>query len=261
METTQEIFGWLAAWFTICYYVSPTPQYYNVLKGKTNFEETPGFFVSTCYVNCFIWYVYGDMIFSDQLQYSHMAGAGISLFLMVIYLIYELKKYLVDSILNALIIFTGTWAVYRALTIIIDDDRVVGKIGFGTTIIVFITPIQNLYKVIKDKNYILIPICSTWIYLLSCITWVVYGIFISDFYIICTHCTGIILSLIQIVVFYNFKRKYPVIGEKDFTSTIDIVKTGNEDNKNEETTVKIDDDENNTKIKEKPVKIVSKAES
>ena len=91
---------------------------------------------------------------------------------MVIYLINELKKYLVDSILNALILITGTWAVYRALTIIIDDDRIIGKICIGTTLVVYLSPIPVLYKVIKEKkekNYMFIPICSVWAYLLVCI--------------------------------------------------------------------------------------------
>ena len=153
MDTVQECIGWAAAGFTVCYYLAPVLPFINVLKGKLDFENTPGVFVTTCYVNCFVWYIYGDMIFSDQVKYANLAASCISLVLMVIYLIYELKKYLVDSILNALILITGTWAVYRALTIIIDDDRIIGKICIGTTLVVYLSPMQVLYKVMKEKNY------------------------------------------------------------------------------------------------------------
>ena len=259
MDTFQEVVGWISAGLTVLYYLAPVNPFFRVLKGKLNFEDTPGVFVTTCYVNCFVWYVYGDMIFSDQVKYSNGVAACVSLLLMIIYLAYELKKYLVDSILNALILITGTWAVYRALTIIIDDDRIVGKICIGTAIVVFLTPIQILYKVIKEKNYILIPIYPAWIYLFASIAWVVYGVMITDFYVVCPHVMGIVLSLVQIIVYLNFRRKYPAIGERDFSSTIGI-ETGNDEPKKEEPPIKIDED-SQPEAKEKPVKIVTKADN
>ena len=260
MDTAQEVIGWIACGVNVLYFLAPCLPFLNVLKGKLNFEDTPGVFVTTCYVNCFIWYIYGDMIFSDQVKYSFCAAAIVSLCLMVIYLVYELKKYLVDSILNTLILITGTWAVYRALTIIIDDDRIVGKICIGTTIVMHLTPMQILYKVIKEKNYILIPIRPGCVYLCACILWIVYGVLIEDFYLVCPHVIGVILCLVEIVVYMNFKKKYPAIGDKDFTSTIGIETSGMEDSKKEETPIKIDDD-NQTDTKEKPVKIVAKSDN
>ena len=259
MDSLQEGVGWGAACLTVLYHLAPIEPFLRVLRGKLNFEDTPGVFVTTCYVNCFVWYVYGDMIFSDQIKYSYLVASCISLLLMVIYLIYELRKYLVDSILNALIIITGTWAVYRALTIIIDDDRIVGKICIGTTLVVFLTPIQTLYKVIKEKNYILIPFYSAIVYLFASIVWVVYGVMITEFYIVAPNAAGIIISLIQIFIYLNFKRKYPIIGERDISSTIGIETSGIEESKKEEPSIKIDDDKP-AKTKEKPVKIVSKTD-
>ena len=142
METFQEITGWIGCGITVLSFIFPIFPYLNVLRGKISFEDTPAVFVTISYinytfssyayyfditggkdVNYFCWYVYGDMIFSDQLKYAYIIGSGINLILMIIYLAYEVKKYLVDSILNTLILITGTWALYRALTIIIDDDR------------------------------------------------------------------------------------------------------------------------------------------
>ena len=167
METVQECFGWAATAITVLSFLSPVFPYINVLKGKLNFEDTPAVLVTTCYVYYFCWYIYGDMIFSDQIKYCYMIGGIVNLVLMIIYLAYEVKKFLVDSILNTLILITGTWALYRALTIIIDDDRIVGKICIGTSCIVFLSPIQIIYKVIKEKNYILIPIYNC--YMLGCL--------------------------------------------------------------------------------------------
>jgi len=258
METIQESFGWVGAGITVLSFLFPVFPYINVIKGKLDFESTPAVLVTTCYVNYFCWYVYGDMIFSDQIKYSYLIGAIVNTILMLIYLVYEVRKYLVDTILNLLILITGTWALYRALTIIIDDDRIVGKICIGTSFIVFFNPIQTIYKVIKEKNYIIIPIYNNYAIFLSSICWLVYGIFITDFYIVFPNTIGIILSLIEIIIYLNYKKKYPAIGEKDFSSTIGIETTSNDDsNKKEEPSINMDE-EKEIRSKEKPVKIINK---
>ena len=260
MDTNQECFAWTGACLTVCYYIAPVVYFINVLKGTLYFEDTPAIFVTSCYVNCCLWYIYGDMIFSDQMKISYMISAFICLIMMSIYLIYELKKYLLDTILNTLILVTGTWAVYRALTIVVDDDKIVGRLCLASSIVVFISPIQILYKVLKEKNYNLIQIYPGYVYLFACISWVVYGIYVTDFYIVFPNTIGIIIYLIQIFIYLNYKKKYPAIGEKEFGSTVGIENDGNEENKKEENEVKIDEDKK-TEPKERPVKIVSKADA
>ena len=253
MDTIQESIGWIAANFNICFYLTPTFNFVKVLKGKVNFEESPGVYVTTCYVNSFIWFIYGDMIFSDQVKISNMISALINLIFMLIYLAFELRKYFIDAILNTLILITGSWAVYRALTIVIDDDRVVGDICIGTTFIIFLSPIQILYKVFKEKNYNIIPVFAAIIYLSGCLSWFIYAIFIKDFYLAFPHALGVILSGVEIAVYVNCKRRYPGIGENGSSGTIDIVSGGNDDIKKEETPIKIDEG--------KPVEIVNKLDN
>ena len=254
METVQETFGWAGTCITVLSFIFPIFPYLNVLRGKLNFEDTPAFHVTTCYINYFCWYVYGDMTFSDQLKYCYLIGSIINCVLMVIYLAYEVKKYLIDSILNTLILITGTWALYRALVIIIDDDRIVGKICVGTSFIVYLAPIQIIYKVIKEKNYILIPIYNCYLIVLYSICWIVYGALLTDYYLIVSYSAAIVLSFIEIVIYLNYKRKYPAIGEREFSSTIGIETTGTEEpNKKEEMPIKFEEDE--VKGTDKPVKI------
>jgi uncharacterized protein with PQ loop repeat len=230
----------------------------NVIKGKLNFEDAPIVSVTSCYVNYFCWYVYGDMIFSDQLKYGYLVGSCIFGLLIIIYLIFEIRKYLVDTILNALILITGTWALFRALTIIIDDDRVVGKICIGTTCIIYIQTVQLIYRVIKEKNYVFIHIYNCYASFLACVCWLVYGIFITDFYVVFPYAIGIILTLVQIVIYLNYKKKYPTIGEREFSSTIGIETTPNEEVKKEAEPIKMDEMTEEPEGKEKPVKISSK---
>lgn len=164
MDNLEDIFGWAALCLNMCIYLTPVLPFINVLKGKVSYEDTPGVLVSATYVNCFCWYIYGDMIFSDQVKICNCIGAIISLCLIVIYLVYEIRKFTLDAILNALIIITGSYATYRGLTIVVDDDAVIGKICNVTAIIVFLNPMYLIYKVIREKNnYILIPIYTAWV--------------------------------------------------------------------------------------------------
>ena len=66
---------------------------------------------------------------------------------------------------------------------------------------------------------------------------------------------NIILSLAQIAVYINLSRKYPAIGQREFSSTIGIETTSNEEVKKEEPHIRIDDE---NQMKEKPVKIINK---
>ena len=248
----EENIGWTAAFLAVLYFSAPVATFLNVIRGKILFEDSPGIFVTTCYINCFSWYIYGDLIFSEQIKYSYLVGACISLLLIIIYLIYEFKKYFIDTILNILILITGTWAEYRGLKIVIDDDRVVGKFCIATSIIMYLTPLYILYRVIKEKNYKLIPIFPAFVYLLACIAWVVYGALSKEFYIIFSHTIGIIICLMQITIYMKYMRKYKIIRERDLTPTIGI---GNKENNNikEEAPIKINQDE-------EPVKIISKTD-
>ena len=139
----------------------------------------------------------------------------------------------------------------------IDDDRIVGKICVLTFLVVFITPIQILYRVLKERNYNLIQIYICWLSLGYSICWVVYSAFLSDFYIMCPNVINIIICLAQIVVYINLSRKYPAIGKNEFSSTIGIETSTNEEVKKEETQIKMDE-ETDVKAKEKPVKIITK---
>jgi solute carrier family 50 protein (sugar transporter) len=254
MDSLEDVFGWVATCLTMCFYISPVIPFINVFKGKLSYEDTPAILVTASYVNCFCWYIYGDMIFSDQVKICNGIGACASLILICIYLAYEIRKYTLDAILNALIILTGSYAVYRGLTIVVDDDAVVGKICNVTAIIVFLSPIQLIYRVVREKNnYFLIPIYTAWVSLFSTSCWISYGVMISDVYIIIPNVIGVLLAITQITIYIIFKRKYPTIGEREReTSAIDIDNTI--DDRKESTTIKDNEDIQNS-TNEKPVTI------
>jgi hypothetical protein len=257
IDTIEDIVGWIACGLTISYFIPQIIPYIHVIQGNLYFEDTPGFFISTCYINSYLWYIYGEMIYSDQIRISNIIACFICLISMGIYIIYEIRKYTIDAILNILIIIMASWAAYKYLIIVVDDDRVIGKLCIGSSIILYLYFIYIINKVIKEKNFLLIQFYHTLIYLLVTISWIAYGIITKDVYIVFPYSLGIIFSLIEIVIYLTYKKKYPFIEEKDFSSTIGIESNVNEDNKREKS-INIEDDKAINNIKERQVKIVSK---
>ena len=258
MEYTN-IFGYIGICLSSCFYCSLAFPFLKVLSCKLNFEYTPIALINTIYVDSICWYIYADKILSDQLKLCQIIGACSSLILIFIYLIFELKKYLVDSILNCLILILGTLVLHKGLTIVIEDTQMVGKICFATKLITFFTPFFQTVRVIKEKNYKLISINITMIYMAACIGWVLFGKATNDLYIMCPNGIGVILCLIQFLIYLNYKKNYGKYAGP--SSTIGIESTSTEDVKKDESTNMNIDYESQEKGKEKPVKIVTRTDN
>ena len=254
----QNIFGYTATGLSVCFYSSLVIPFFNVLRCKLNYEYTPIALIDTIYVDSLAWYIYADKILCDQLKLCNTIGACCSLILITIYLAYELKKYLVDSILNCLILILGTLVLHKGLTIVIEDAQVVGKICIGTKLISLFVPVLLICRVIKEKNYKLISVNITVTYMASCIGWVLFGKAANDINIMCANTVGVILCLIQFIVFLNFRKKYHRYSGS--SSTIGIENISGEETKTESTTMNIDE-ESQDKEKEKPVKIITRIEN
>ena len=258
LNIIQKCFGWLAFFININFYLSSITPFLNVIKGKLHYEETPGIYVTTCYINCLIWYIYAKMKNNNLIKISYMISGIICLIFISIYLIFEAKKYLCDSILNTFFIVTGTWAFYRALILIVGKIKLVGYITILTTFILFISPVMKLDKMIKEKNFKLTQTFSAWKYLVYSISWLIYAIFLKDIYLIITNSLGIIFALFYVFIKIYYKNKYNlIIIERNSNGEINIASGGNYENKKEEIPIKLDYDFP-PQNEDKPVTIVNK---
>lgn len=246
----DDALGWIGCGLTAVYHLVQLGPFIKVAQGTLNFEESPGYFISSLYINSFLWMVYGELAFSDQICYTNLITSLICLVGMLIYVINERKKYLFDSIMNFLIIFMASWSVYKYLSIEVDDDRVVGKLCFLSSLNIYSYFYFILYRVIKEKNYMLISFNYTTIYFVNSLVWFSYGIVTKDVYVICPYSIGIILSLIKIIIFIKYERKYPVVSQNDENDS-----SGNVDKK-EENIIRIGEHESD--VKERTLKIIHK---
>jgi len=153
-----EVTGNAAIGLSSCFYLSLVAPFCKVLLCKLNYEYTPIALIDTVYVDSISWYLYADKILSRKLRYGNCIGGIVSLSLIVIYLLFELRKYPVDTLLNCVILVLGTLVIQKGLSIIIEDPQIIGKICIGTRLITFCYPIVMIYRAIKEKNYMFISL-------------------------------------------------------------------------------------------------------
>ena len=103
--------------------------------------------------------------------------------LILIYFYLEFSRYLIDAILNFIILVTGTSCCYQWLSKIIIEEITVGRIYIITNMTSLLIQMQYIYNGISKKNYLLIPITFDSISFPSYFSWIIYGILIKDFYI------------------------------------------------------------------------------
>ena len=226
-EYFQELFGWISAFMTIYFFIVPIAPFYKVIKGKLNYEETPGAYITLVYLNCLCWYVYGDYIYSDQMKLCYLVGIITSFILIAIYLLYEQKKYTQDAILNAVIIINATLVIYKGLNIVVDDVDNIARICLAISLPIIFYPAYTIYQVIKRKNYKLISYYTSWYSMAVSLCWIIYAVLSDEFYIILPNAFIYILSSIQILLYFKYKNNYPIKDDNSI-SIINLQKSNEE---------------------------------
>lgn len=267
-ESFADFFGWVAAIMTIYFFIVPIVPFYKVIKGKLNYEETPGAYITLVYLNCLCWYVYGDYIYSDQMKLCYLVGIITSFILLAIYLLFEQRKYTHDAILNAVIIINATLVIYKGLNIVVDDVDNIARICLAISLPILFYPIYTIYQVIKRRNYNIIPYKTSWYSMAVSLCWIIYSVLFDEFYIILPNVFIYILSSIQVFLYYRYKKIY-TINDDNTISIISFEKPKEEmekeekedkkekkEKKNSANKKRNDQEESQPVLEEKPVQII-----
>ena len=245
MEIFQRSFGWIGGGLKVCYYIYQVAPFIRVIKGKLNYKDTPVIHALICYINCLFWYDYGEFMKKYEIKIWNLINTYIFFALIAIYLIYERKEYSEDSLYNAIIFTTGSWILSLELSLF--SNRKIEIILMISTIIEYASLIKFVYRAKKEKNYNLIKINSIKFNLLSCLFWIIYGVFLRT-YIIFPNSIGIIVSSALIWVHSKHRKTYSS-EEKEAASSILANKTEKDESKN-----KIDFDDR----KLDPIKLINR---
>lgn len=199
-NTVESIFGWVGAIISIYFYFAPGFPFFKVLRDQMNYQDLPVILLISSFLNCILWADYGLIKNSTQIYITNSFGGTITLIWITIYLVYLGKKYFIVSLIVNILILIGTGAISYLFYFIIDSN-ITGLIAMIFNVIMYAAPGEKIIRVIKTRNYELIPIYSSIGGFLCSLCWLIFGFYQNDINIIIPNSLGILFSSIQILTF------------------------------------------------------------
>lgn len=98
-----------------------------------------------------------------------------------------------------------------------------GYIGTAVSVVVFFSPLATLKRVIETKSAASIPINLSLMIFVSSVLWVATGLLDSDYFITGLNAAGIVLGLVQIVLYCIYRPKGMEEEQDNATNMIGII--------------------------------------
>ena len=222
IETVSKIIGYLGNAFALFFFLSPIIIMYKLIKGHEDVDKIPGILLASQWFNCTLWLIYGIYIEKDEVVICNVIGASLSLIYITIYILYRFERVAMKLLIILLTfgLMCGFFAgFYWGVSPI--DHEITGLVAMIFNIILYGSPGQNLITVFKTGNHNLIPIVSSVVGFLCSSTWTVWGFLNTNKNVIIPNILGVLLSIIQILVWLYFSRKNKVEQTSDIEAVGD----------------------------------------
>ena len=216
-DIVGDIFGYIGSLISTYFFLAPVVPILKLIKGESSVKDTPGILLICSLLNCILWAIYG--LLKDRfLQYApNGLGGSITLIWITIYLVYLGDKKIHFALLFNCGLITCTIGLCLLFYYAIDAE-LTGKIVLIFNVLMYAAPGEKMYTVCKTGNYNLIPIWST-IGAAACSgCWLIYGLYVGDIYVIIPNALGVICSIIQLIVYYIYKKKSDTPGGEQLTA-------------------------------------------
>ena len=189
--------------FSVCLSFSPTVPFIQVFKYKEKIDILPEGMLLCQLMNRLLWC--SVWILTSRLIPFINAFVGIiitSVFLVLyLYLYYHricFKTFTKGFLLLCFELVIVGGAVFS------KNEKVVSTLAMIFNVAMYIAPGQKIIRVIKEKNYKLIPIRSTIVSILCSGSWLMYGIVINLFAQIVPNALGLFFSILNTLAWIYF---------------------------------------------------------
>ena len=198
--------------------ITPIFPFIEIIKGKENvriFPESMIFFNILC---PHLWATYWirQAIFIPF--FSAIFGFILALMFSTIYFYFYLDKNVTKWLFALCCKFGIVFAFHYFLVELLPSYHYIGFAAMLVGIFTSIAPAQNVLKVIRERNYKLIPICSTVFGALCNFSWLVFGLLLRDIYNIIPNAICFTINLSNTCIwlyFYYTRDKKPKKDEEE----------------------------------------------
>ena len=204
-ELLCTIFSWLGTAFALFLNLTPAVLFINVFKNNKSHKTIPELMLIFNVLCGLFWFCYWFRMDNPVPCYSALGNTVISLIFSFLYLYLAVGKGLMKCFFACFITADICAQIFYVFGSWIQNIDMVGKIAMIINIMQYAAPGQSIISVIKTGNYNLIPITTTIVGVFCSSSWLGFGVIQNNFNAILPNSMGLILSLIQIIIYYYFK--------------------------------------------------------
>ena len=202
----STIFGWVGTALALYFYIAPIVPFLKVIKGEMTWKQSPGVLLLCSFLNCILWSDYGLITNQFLLYLANGLGGTITLIYITIFLIHVADRKVLLSLFYNFFLICCIVEIYFVFYYLVPS-KVTGIIANIFNVLMYAAPGEKIYQICKGASYQLIPIWST-IGGTACSTsWMCYGIYQKDIYVVIPNALGVLASIVQIVIFVIYRRK------------------------------------------------------
>ncbi|KAE8710623.1 Bidirectional sugar transporter SWEET14 [Hibiscus syriacus] len=190
-------------------YLAPLPTFVRVYRKKSTegFESLP---YVVALISAVLWIYYATLKSEAYLLMTiNSIGCAVETIYIVIFLIYAPKKTRIST-LKLLVLFNMGALVLVLITHLFAKGRsrihVIGWSCVVTSAAVFAAPLSIMRLVISTKSVEFMPFTLSLFLTFSAIMWLIYGLLLKDFYISLPNILGVVLGVIQMLLYLIYKR-------------------------------------------------------
>ena len=202
----STIFGWVGNALALYFYIAPIVPFVKVIKGEMTWKQSPGVLLLCSFLNCILWSDYGLITNQFLLYLANGLGGTITLIYITIFLIHVADRKVLLSLFYNFFLICCIVEIYFVFYYLVPF-KVTGIIANIFNVLMYAAPGEKIYQICKGASYQLIPIWST-IGGTACSTsWMCYGFYQNDYYVVIPNALGVLASIVQIVIFVIYRRK------------------------------------------------------
>lgn len=202
--------------------LSPVPDLYHIHKAKSTGEMVV-FPLVAMIVNNNVWTMYGYMTNSMfPLFATSLFGEIIATLYTVVYFVYcPDRAYVLRTVAvgGAVFAATTTYVALGSAGVTHQSLKQVytihGWIAVAINIFMYASPLEKVHSVIQTKNSAPIPINLSVMIFVNCCLWVATAVVDNDVFVLTPNCIGVVLTTVQIVLYFVYRPKKTQAIPKD----------------------------------------------
>ena len=196
MVDIADIFSSLGTFTSFLLSFTPTFPFLKVLKKQEKIDILPEGLLLSLILTRIVWGSVWIITSRKIAMFNCISGIIIcDIFVILYFYLYFNRTYF--KTLFAGIILIIIEIVLISISVSWGNYNILSYIAMIFNTLMFVSPFQKILRVIKEKNYKLIPICTTIVNILCSISWLGYGVCISMVSQIIPNAIGLILSVVN----------------------------------------------------------------